>query len=230
MKITQITTLAPLPSPEDLAHLGDHGPQLVLVFGAARMMDNPELLTHLRAALPHAVLAGCSTAGEIGAGGVSDASLVLTALRFDAPGVSLATTELASMDDSHAAGTRLAGLLQHQGLRAVLLFGQGVGISGSALIDGLAGVLPEGVAISGELAGDGGAFVRTLTLSTKAVSDRQLVAVGLHGERMRAHHGSFHGWEPFGPARRVTRAAGNVLYALDQIAASLLSRLNTMTE
>jgi hypothetical protein len=42
-----------------------------------------------------------------------------------------------------------------------------------------------------------------------------VVAVGLYGEALDFAHGSFGGWEPFGPARKVTRCDGNVLYELD---------------
>ncbi len=161
------------------------------------------------------MLAGCSTAGEIGDVGVTDDMLGLTAVHFDRPGVALATTDLAWMADSFAAGVRLGEGLQVDGLHNVLVFGLGVEINGSALIAGLSSRLPAGVSIAGGLAGDGGAFARTWTLSSRAISDRQLVAVGLHAPGMKVSHGSFHGWQPFGPARRVTRAEGNVLFELD---------------
>ena len=36
-----------------------------------------------------------------------------------------------------------------------------------------------------------------------------------HGDALRFGHGSFGGWEAFGPARKVSRCEGNVLYELD---------------
>ena len=39
--------------------------------------------------------------------------------------------------------------------------------------------------------------------------------VGTQGEAIDFAHGSFGGWEPFGPARKVTRCDGNVLFELD---------------
>jgi hypothetical protein len=39
--------------------------------------------------------------------------------------------------------------------------------------------------------------------------------VGLYGDDLVFLHGSFGGWSPFGPARKVTRAQHNVLYELD---------------
>jgi hypothetical protein len=65
------------------------------------------------------------------------------------------------------------------------------------------------------LAGDGADFRKTWTLSAAGVSSTTLVAVGFYGAGIHLSHGSFGGWEPFGPARRVTRCDGNVLYELD---------------
>jgi hypothetical protein len=45
-------------------------------------------------------------------------------------------------------------------------------------------------------------------------SDR-IACVGLYGDQLHLAHGSFGGWEPFGPARKVTRCAHNVLFELD---------------
>jgi hypothetical protein len=39
--------------------------------------------------------------------------------------------------------------------------------------------------------------------------------VGLYGDDLVYSHGSFGGWMPFGPARKVTRCDNNVLYELD---------------
>lgn len=214
MKIEQLTARG-RPTRDELAPLAAIQPHLVLAFGSVARITEAGLLDTLQAAFPAAALAGCSTAGEIGDLGVTDDMLGLTAIHFDEPGVTLATTELASMADSFSAGVRLAQGLQVDGLHDVLVFGQGVEINGSALIAGLASRLPESVSIAGGLAGDGGAFARTWTLSSRAVGDRQLVAVGLSAARTRVSHGSFHGWQPFGPARRVTRAEGNVLFELD---------------
>lgn len=39
--------------------------------------------------------------------------------------------------------------------------------------------------------------------------------MGLYGQDLRLSHGSSGGCSPFGPARKVTRSANHVLYALD---------------
>lgn len=214
MEVSQIC-LAHLPDAHELADMAAMAPHLVLVLGSEPLFRQRGLLDALRQAFPGADLAGCTTAGEICGQGVSNGKLVMTALRFDAPGLTLAVTDLDDMADSRAAGLRLARQLDVPGLHSALVFAQGVRINGSALIDGFKAALPAHVALSGGLAGDGGAFTETLTLSTHGISASQLVAVGFSAPRTRLHHGSFHGWRPFGPARKVTRSQGNMLFELD---------------
>lgn len=193
-------------------------PQLVLVFAAPAFFTGDGidgLLARLRAAWPDAVIAGCSSAGEIAGALVYDGRCVLTALSFEHTAVRAAAGVLATMADSAAAGAALAAQLPHRGLAAVLLLGVGVAVNGSALVAAFEQGLPPGVPVSGGLAADGGAFSRTWTIGPGGRADDQVVAVGLYGERLALGHGSFGGWQPFGPARKITRAAGNVLHQLD---------------
>ncbi|HEX5310838.1 FIST signal transduction protein [Aquabacterium sp.] len=204
-----------LPSAQDAAELMAIRPQLAWVFADAAHLAQADALPRLQAALPGVTLVGCSTAGEISREGVSNGGVVITAVHFEHPGFRVVTTELNGMADSAAAGQRLGEALAGSPVHAVLVLGQGVDINGSALIEGLEGNLPGHVAVSGGLAGDGGAFRQTWTVSSQAVSPRQIVALGLTDPHIELRHGTFHGWQPFGVMRRVTRAQGNVLYELD---------------
>ncbi len=188
-------------------------PQLVLAFGSVEALR--QQAQNICAAFATAHIAGCSTAGEISNDGVGDDSLVVTALHFEHSHVTQVSTELASMDDSQAAGRRLASGLAQQGLQAVMLFGQGVQINGSALLAGMTDVLGSQVLITGGLAGDAAAFAQTWVLDDEGVSNTRLVCVGFYGEKLHFSHGSYGGWSPFGPARKVTRSDHNVLYELD---------------
>ena len=58
-------------------------PDLVLCFGAHTFFRDPALHAALAAVAPDAVLAGCSSAGEILESQVHDGTLAITALRFD---------------------------------------------------------------------------------------------------------------------------------------------------
>lgn len=215
MEIKQALITGDGPDLSSLAPLAAIHPQLVILFGSVDQLARPGLLDTLTRAFPGASLAGCSTAGEILGQQVESGSLTLTAIRFDRVRVALATADLTAMEDSASCGETLGAQLASADLKAVLVFGQGVAINGSALVEGLGRTVGNQVPISGGLAGDGGAFKQTLTLSTAEISPRQIVAVGLYGADLICTHGSFGGWQAFGPLRKVTRSVGNVLFALD---------------
>lgn len=187
---------------------------LLLVFADVDFFRAPELAAALETAYPNAVRLGCSTAGEIAGEAVHAGRCILTAVTFAQCTLQQAQTQLVAMEDSQAAGQRLAQQLPTTGLRAVLVYGPGLNINGSAVLRGMASVLGD-CPITGGLAGDNGAFSQTFTLGQTGVADNLLVAVGLYGDSLQFAHGSFGGWEPFGPARKVTRCEGNILFELD---------------
>jgi hypothetical protein len=190
-------------------------PQLVLGFAAPRFFSDPDFAPWLGRAFPHARRLVVSTAGEISSQGVSSDSAVITALHFDRAGFRVAATDVDGMEDSLDAGRRLAAQFPAQDLKAVILLSQGVRVNGSELIAGAVSVLGKSIPLTGGLAGDNGAFTGTWALLDERVSDQLMLAIGLYGDALDFAHGSFGGWHSFGPARRATRVAGNVLYELD---------------
>jgi len=213
MQVAQTVIRHLNPSVEDFSSLVAIQPHLVLAFGSVAALQTAA--PALTQAFPQAHRAGCSTAGEISAEGVADGTLVVTGLHFAHAHSSQVSTVLASMEDSFAAGRRLATGLPVVGLRAILIFGQGVQINGSAVLAGMTEIVGSKVPITGGLAGDGGAFAQTWVLDGQGVSSDRLTCVGLYGSALEFSHGSFGGWSPFGPARKVTRCENNVLYELD---------------
>lgn len=213
MRVQQITLNKAVLQAGDFTTLSAINPQLVLAFGSVECIQGAA--PALQQAFPGAQRVGCSTAGEISSSGVADGSLVVTAVALDQARVKQVSTVLGGMEDSQAAGQRLAKGLDLNGLRAVLVFGQGVQINGSAMISGMTAVLGTAIPITGGLAGDGGAFAKTWVLDNEGASSDRLVCIGFYGEGLVFSHGSFGGWSPFGPARKVTRCVNNVLYELD---------------
>jgi hypothetical protein len=215
MQTRQVNLSSEQLSAADLAPLQALNPQLVLVFASLGAMRSGIAMDALQAALPGAQWMGCSTAGEISGQGVADNSIVVTGVRFDSPDFRVASEPIRGMADSRGAGERLGLQLAAPGLRYVVVLGQGADINGSALVEGLQASVGASVVISGGLAGDAGNFSGSLVLGPDGIRPDAVVALGLYGDRITLAHGSFGGWQPFGPVRRVTRAEGNVLYALD---------------
>ncbi len=197
-----------------LAPLTSINPNLVLVFAAPAFFTDATAAALARA-FPDARRLALSTAGEISSQGVSEQSIVITAIHFERIPFKVASTDFAGVDDSAVAGQRLAEQLRDPGLKAVLLLSQGVAVNGSELIGGVVSVLGKDVPLTGGLAGDYGAFTRTWAMLDDTVSDHLMLAVGFYGDAVQFGHGSFGGWQSFGPARRATRVDGNVLYELD---------------
>ena len=200
---------------EQLKTLQAIAPQLLLVFAGPTHFSTPALAQELLQRFPQAQLVGCSTAGEISQQGVENGSVVVTALHFERAQFQVVSTELAAMENSFQAGEALAQQLAGWAPKAVLVLGQGLNINGSALIDGMVSLLGPALPIVGGLAGDDAAFQKTFTLCNQGVSSTRVLAVGLKGDALQFAHGSFGGWKPFGPVRKVTRSVNNVLYELD---------------
>jgi hypothetical protein len=189
--------------------------QLVIYFGARPALSGCALHQELRSMYPDAHLLGCTTAGEISGTTVSDDSVVATAIRFDHTAVRAAYRPLADASKSKEVGEELARDLAADDLLHVFVLAEGLKVNGSELVKGLWQGLPDGVAVTGGLAGDAARFEKTMVCLDGQVNDSAVAAVGFYGDRLRVGYGSLGGWDPFGPDRQITRAEGNVLYELD---------------
>jgi hypothetical protein len=195
-------------------HEKPSAPQLVLVFGNRAKLAAADWADELEVAYPDAAIVACSTAGEIVDVEVHDQALVATAVQFETAEVRLARIALAG-HTSEQAGRLLAEQLLGDGLRHVIVLSDGLKVNGTELIRGLAHALPEGVSMTGGLAGDGADFKETCVGIGPAPQPGELVGIGLYGSGLRVGYGSVGGWDPFGPDRQVTRSEANVLYELD---------------
>lgn len=192
-------------------------PDLVLCFGNSSYFNadaGAPAVTEIRK-LNAPFTLGCSTAGEICGDRVFDASLSVTGIKFKNSKMKSAAATLNGVDDSFECGKRLAKSLNSPDLSGVLVFGPGLDINGSALIEGMRGVLDQKVVIAGGLAGDGGEFKKTFTLHQGEVGSNSVVAVAWSGATVQFRSSSSGGWKPFGPNRIVTKASGSKLFELD---------------
>lgn len=203
MRIEQITSA-------DRATLRDAN--LVFAFGESERLKAAGPL--LGSAYPGAIVAGCSTAGEILGDRVQDGSLAITALKLERSTVHAATVELSDFSTSREAGRLLASKLPAEGLKHAVVISDGLKVNGSELARGLAEGLPAGVAATGGLAADADRFKQTFVLHGQEARQGTVSIIGLYGN-VKTGYGSIGGWDPFGPERRITRSSSNRLYDLD---------------
>lgn len=190
------------------------GAPLVLVFGGSARAVRPAL-GELAAQYPTATLCGCSSAGEILGGTISDDSLSVATVQFSHSQHRATWATIESASDSESVGRCLGERLQGAQLRGILVLSDGMHVNGSALVNGLRASVAPGVVITGGLAGDGARFAETWVLRGDAPASRFVCAVGLYGDRLALGCSSGGGWDVFGPERRITRSADNVLFELD---------------
>ncbi|MCC7055752.1 MAG: FIST C-terminal domain-containing protein [Gemmatimonadaceae bacterium] len=189
--------------------------QLLLAFGP---VDAPpqSWFDDVAARWPNARLVYSTAGGQIDGLDVVDADVVVTGLAFERARVHVVQHDGAGILPSAAMGSdlaaELAGLAE---LRHVLLFLDGLYIDGSEFTATLTAGLPAGVSVSGGLASDGVAFVRTGVGVDGPPAERRVVAVALCGASLAIGTGSAGGWEPFGPERVISRAYGTTVLELD---------------
>jgi hypothetical protein len=188
---------------------------LILCFGSADFAEVESAFSHLHEVFSQASIVGCSTAGEIFQGDVYDGSLSVAIIQLEKTPVSLVSVTLEDGADSLAAGQQLAGQLETDSLRFVLVLSDGLAVNGSRLIEGLGGKLPDDVIITGGLAADGDRFEKTWIWNNGTVGYDNICAVGFYGDHIGIGHGSRGGWDMLGPEREVTRSRDNVLYEVD---------------
>jgi hypothetical protein len=188
---------------------------LVLLFAGSAVLARRDLFAEARARFPRAHVVGCSTAGEIMGTYVHSESVACTAIRFEKSRCSLAIAELPDPGRSYETGRALAAGLDPAGLVHALVISDGIGVNGTELVRGIVQGLPQGVTVSGGLAGDGARMAHTVVVADGRARPKIAAALGLYGSHLRVGHGCQGGWDPFGPERLITKAEGNVLYELD---------------
>lgn len=198
---------------------------LVLYFAAPGTLDDGRRFAELRAFYPRALLAGCTTGGEILGQEVADGAVAATAIDFRATPVKAVEAGIGDWNGAAAdLGRFLGNALRGNGLRCLFVLSDGTQVNGSDLVRGFKDAVGDGVPVMGGLAGDGTAFGATRVGLDANPQPGRVLAIGLYGDAIRIGHGSFGGWQAVGPVRRITRSDGNVLKDLDGVSALALYR------
>lgn len=203
MALKDLPAVSPLPSAN-----------MVLVFGSIKRFSDSKLTSFLKERYPAAQIIGCTTSGEISPSGVYDESLQITAILWEKTVQRAIHVRMSNLQSSFDIAADIAKQLKADSLRTVLVLSDGLHVNGSELLEGFQSVLGE-VPIVGGMAGDGGAFVRTLQLFNDTVSDNMVIAIGLYGDDLITGSGALGGWKPYGPPRKITRSDKNVVYEMD---------------
>lgn len=199
--------------------------QLVMIFGCRKLISENEFVDSIQKRYPQAHLIGCTTAGEILGTQVFDDTLTSTAIYFEATPIESASVIVKTSEESYEAGIYLAEKLNKGDLKHVFVLSEGLKINASELVRSLKENLPNHVAITGGVAGDGTLFEKTMVISNGYATENIVTAIGLYGDHIRVGYGSVGGWDSFGPERLITKSKNNILYELDGKSALELYKL-----
>lgn len=188
---------------------------MVIVFGASEFLSDKKPIEEVINAFPQAKIIGCSTAGEISGSTITDASIVVAIIKFKDTELQQISTQVKNVNDSFAAGEKIAKKLNKENLKGIFVLSDGLNVNGSKLISGLNSVLPKDVVVTGGLAGDGNRFKQTWVIADRQISPNFISAIGFYGDKIKIGHGSRGGWDTFGPERHITKSKNNILYELD---------------
>jgi len=189
-------------------------PQLVLAFSSSQLAREGKIFEEIRQMYPQSHILQASTAGEIISNEVNDDSVALSAIFFEKTTLEFHQEAINDPLNSLEVGRKLSTALSKDNLRHVLVFSDGLKVNGSALVQGLIENL-KGVSITGGLVGDGSNFKNTYIGLDALPQEGIVVIVGLYGDSLNIGYGSLGGWDPFGPARLITKSDKNILYELD---------------
>ncbi len=194
----------------------DHGLcNMVFAFGSRELLSDVSFYSFFHKSYPLAEIIMCSTSGEIIDTQVSDDTISLTGIFFERTPIKVCSIRIENVEESFDTGKRLSGLLEHSGLKHVMIVSDGMKVNGTELVNGLAEGLPQGTIITGGLAGDGYKFEKTIVGANRIPIEGQILAIGFYGEHIVTSYGSVGGWGPFGPERLITKSKGNILFELD---------------
>lgn len=188
---------------------------LVLCFGGKSLLEDKAVFQQIRDRYPSGDILLCSTAGEIYGSTVSDNTITITAIEFEAVTINTSVIAIDEFGDSYQAGKALMNQLSFSELSYVMVISDGSKVNGSELLRGINDVVQNRVPVTGGLAGDGTAFESTLVGLNAVPSSGKIVAIGFYGDRLVVSHGSMGGWEIFGPERIVTRSTANELFEIE---------------
>lgn len=190
-------------------------PELILLFGGKTILQQSSWVQEISRKFPQAILAGCSTSGEISDTTVSDETISANFLRFDKSKVVYHEMQISDAKISEQVGAELCKSFESKDLKHIFVLSDGLNVNGSKLVQGMRNAVPEGVAITGGLAGDGPHFEQTVLIDNDGqIRDQLVIALGFYGA-LNISYGSMGGWDSFGIERLVTKSKDNVLFELD---------------
>ncbi len=174
------------------------------------------LSAKIKKLLPHAIIAGCSSDGEIIDGKVLRKNTVISITLFEKSQVEISFLE--ENEKSYQLGKSLAQTLVKKETKALILFATFEGLNAQDLLNGIYHDTPKNSAlvISGALASDAGKFQRSFLFDAHKIVKKGIMAIALSGKSLHASNTYVHDWEPISRKFIVDKVEKNRIYTLEK--------------
>ena len=216
MEIKQFLFNTKLQVLESLSGIQFQDFDLHFVFADKSYFDDDAIIEKVKTVTQNSIVAGCSTSGEIHGDRFSENTFSVTSIKFNSTRVRKVSRSIKSSSESLQAGMELANALKADDLKHVFILSDGLIVNGTQLLNGINTVLEKSINVSGGLAGDNAAFVKTYVADDENVfRPGCITAIGFYGEDLMVASSSYGGWDSFGIDRLVTKSVNNVVYEID---------------
>jgi diguanylate cyclase (GGDEF)-like protein/PAS domain S-box-containing protein len=165
--------------------------------------------------LPAANIIGCTTAGEINNGTLSEREVVLSFTSFEKTRLSTMLLNQSEFENSYEMGKALATQTFTFDTKAIIIFPSYHHVDSQELIEGIYEINPE-VIISGGIAADNENFEGTYVFTEKEMTSGGVVAAVLNSAHLQIDAYTNSKWQEIGKSITVTKADGNTIYSINK--------------
>lgn len=173
------------------------------------------LSSALKTLLPNAIIAGCSTDGEIIDGKVLSKNTVISITLFEKSSVEMLFSQESTF--SYEQGQHIAKALIKEDTKALIILATFNSLNAQDLLDGIYHdkKKDQKLVISGALAADYGKFKSSFLFDSEKIVKEGIIAISLSGDSLQAFNYYLHDWEPISRKFRVDEVENNRVYKLD---------------
>ncbi|MDQ0268786.1 EAL domain-containing protein [Cytobacillus purgationiresistens] len=195
--------------------LQDSSQLLVQVYSGILDLEKISHLLHtLQSILPNAVIAGCSTSGEIMNGQIYEQQIILCFTSFDKTEILPLMINKEELSREKAISETTIKKIVRPETKALILLTAGYEIDTQELLDKIYRVYPQMIVTGGQ-AGDNGTLDRSYVFLNGQLCYEGVLAIALNGEQLRVQPFTNYKIEEIGHSFTVTKARGSMIIQLD---------------
>ena len=217
---TYKTTLQLLSWLDEKAKIAETKQVLVQIFDGALDQSLVIEITHIiKRHLPHAIIIGASSCGEIANGEVRDHSTLISLCEFDNTKLEVFSS---TQSDAEKTGREMASSLVGDETKCVVLFVDGLDYDVEALLESFNKHGGHSVVLAGGISSDNYSFKGSYILHDTQVFSKGVVAVALNNADLQCFSDYNFGWKSVGKSMTVTRSDEDYVYEIDHKSALLV--------